>query len=32
MPWISLALYAVVALIWLVPDRRFERLLAEHKT
>jgi uncharacterized membrane protein len=30
--WISLALYAVVALIWLVPDPRFERLLAEHKT
>jgi len=28
---ISLALYAAVALIWLVPDRRFERLLAEHK-
>jgi uncharacterized membrane protein len=30
--WISLALYAIVALIWLVPDQRFERLLAEHKT
>jgi uncharacterized membrane protein len=29
--WISLALYVAVALIWLVPDRRFERLLAEHK-
>ena len=27
----SLAIYAAVALIWLVPDRRFERLLAEHK-
>ena len=26
---ISLAVYAAVALIWLVPDRRFERLLAE---
>jgi uncharacterized membrane protein len=25
---ISLALYAIVALVWLVPDRRFERLLA----
>jgi uncharacterized membrane protein len=24
---ISLALYAIVALMWLVPDRRFERLL-----
>jgi TMEM175 potassium channel family protein len=30
--WIALALYAVVALIWLVPDSRFERLVAEHKT
>ena len=29
--WISLALYVGVALLWLVPDRRFERLLAEHK-
>ena len=29
--WASLALYALVALIWLVPDTRFERLLAEHK-
>src|SRR5690349_948514 len=26
---ISLALYATVALLWLVPDRRFERLLAK---
>ena len=23
--WISMALYAVVALLWLIPDRRFER-------
>jgi uncharacterized membrane protein len=29
--WVSLALYVGVALIWLVPDRRFERALAEHK-
>jgi uncharacterized membrane protein len=28
---VSLAIYAGVALMWLVPDRRFERLLAEHK-
>ena len=26
-PWISLVLYALVAAIWLTPDRRFERLL-----
>ena len=29
--WLSLAIYVLVAAIWLVPDRRFERLLAEHK-
>ena len=28
-PWAACALYVVVALIWLVPDRRFERILAE---
>jgi uncharacterized membrane protein len=27
-PWIANALYALVALIWLVPDRRIERVLA----
>jgi uncharacterized membrane protein len=26
-PWISLGLYVLVALIWLVPDRRIERVL-----
>jgi uncharacterized membrane protein len=25
--WIACALYALVAAIWLVPDRRFEKLL-----
>jgi len=29
--WAALALYALVALIWLVPDPRFERVLAEHQ-
>jgi uncharacterized membrane protein len=28
--WISNALYLGVALLWLVPDRRIERALAEH--
>ena len=28
--WASIILYVVVALIWLVPDRRIERVLAEH--
>jgi uncharacterized membrane protein len=27
--WLSIALYVLVALIWLVPDRRIERALAE---
>ena len=31
-PWISISLYTVVALIWLVPDRRIERALdKEHE-
>jgi uncharacterized membrane protein len=29
--WIGLALYTVVALIWLIPDLRIERALAERK-
>jgi uncharacterized membrane protein len=28
-PWIAIALYVCVAVIWLVPDRRIERTLAE---
>jgi uncharacterized membrane protein len=28
--WASIALYVTVALIWLVPDKRIERALAEH--
>ena len=28
-PWISCALYVAVACIWIVPDRRFEKLVAE---
>jgi uncharacterized membrane protein len=28
-PWVSIALYAVVAAIWLVPDRRIENLVKE---
>ena len=27
--WISLGLYVLVALVWLVPDRRIERVLAD---
>src|SRR3989442_15365392 len=30
-PWISCALYALVAMMWLIPDRRFERLLLERE-
>jgi len=29
-PWISGGLYALVAMIWLVPDRRIERALSEN--
>jgi uncharacterized membrane protein len=28
-PWISAAIYAGVALMWLIPDRRIERILLE---
>ena len=27
-PWLSMAIYVVVALIWIIPDRRIERILA----
>jgi uncharacterized membrane protein len=30
-PRISCALYGAVALMWLIPDRRFERVLLEHE-
>lgn len=30
--WISLSLYVLVALVWLVPDRRIERVLASKDT
>ena len=30
--WISQALYVIVALVWLVPDRRIERVLATKET
>jgi hypothetical protein len=29
-PIVSCCLYVLVAFIWLVPDRRFERLLNHH--
>ncbi len=28
-PWVSIALYAMVAALWLVPDRRIEKILPE---
>jgi len=30
-PWISNVLYALVALLWLIPDRRIERALQRHE-
>lgn len=29
-PWLGVTVYTVVALMWLVPDRRVERYLAAH--
>lgn len=31
-PWIAIAIYVFVALIWIVPDKRIERILAEKKS
>ena len=28
-PWVSILLYILVAVIWLVPDRRIENVLSE---
>jgi uncharacterized membrane protein len=28
-PWIAGAIYVAIAVVWLVPDRRFERILSE---
>jgi uncharacterized membrane protein len=28
-PWISIAIYVMVAVMWLVPDRRIENVLCE---
>ena len=30
-PWIACAIYVAVAILWLVPDRRIERVLADRK-
>jgi TMEM175 potassium channel family protein len=30
-PWIANGIYVLVALLWLVPDRRIERALANHR-
>jgi uncharacterized membrane protein len=29
-PWIAIAVYVFVAFLWLIPDRRIERVLAKH--
>ena len=29
-PWISIALYLLVAVMWLIPDRRIENALRDH--
>jgi len=30
LPWVSVALYAAVAVVWLVPDRRIEKVLQKN--
>jgi uncharacterized membrane protein len=30
--WIACSLYALVAIVWLIPDRRIEKTLAEHRS
>ena len=32
LPWVSLAIYVGIALLWLVPDRRIEKAFAGEKT
>jgi uncharacterized membrane protein len=29
--WLSLTLYVLVAVLWLVPDRRIEKLIGTHE-
>jgi uncharacterized membrane protein len=31
-PWISSGLYAFIAMLWLIPDRRIERALVKHES
>jgi hypothetical protein len=31
-PWVAGGIYVFVALMWLIPDRRIERMLDENKT
>ena len=32
LPWISVGIYVLAALIWLVPDQRIERVLVNHES
>jgi hypothetical protein len=32
LPWVAQAIYALVAVLWLVPDRRIENALRERET
>ena len=32
LPWLAMAIYALVALIWLIPDRRIEQVLTSNES
>jgi uncharacterized membrane protein len=31
-PWVAMVLYVVVAVIWIIPDRRIEKMIAQSQT
>jgi TMEM175 potassium channel family protein len=28
-PWVSVALFVTIAIVWVIPDRRIERVIAD---
>lgn len=31
LPWLALSIYVLVALLWLIPDRRIEQAIEQHE-